>query len=678
MSEKEERIYSYSVNIVSKRNKYALFILLGIFFSLIMLILPLKLSTFLSNPRLMIAVIFFITVFSTALLINRFLMDYFAHLKLRITDMYLERYIKQSSEKMEFKNIKKILVCRDYKNQIETIVVSGGKKKLALYGFERMEEILELIKDKIGKGTTINVRKVNLFTLLLTVFISLAIISLSKVSKIVIHWGLFRSVFIMGMGVYFLFNRLLSQRYGVKIRKLEIATGLFFVIFGGILLRTSLFDLGVIRVVERDRYTLGEQISDYIVLGRKELYRNKNYDKAVEHYSKAIALEPRLWEVYYKRGYARYSKKQFCEAIEDFNKNLALNPHDANGYHMRGLSYAEIREYGKAIEDFRKAIKLGLERDYSYGNLGLALLKKGFLDEGIANVKKAIEINPEDACHYTNLGIAFKAKGEYDEAIKYHQQALERDPDNAYAYAGIGAAFYKKGDRQKAINYCNKAKGIDPNASDECYIHGIIENSYTIKKSQTIDHPRYIMYVPSGIDSRKKYPLVIAMSPSADAQLMIRVWRQIAEEYKWIIFASKESSNNLPIFSSNCDIALILNELFPWFPINPFKIIATGFSGGGMCSHELSYKYPSLISAIVVNTGMMREFRQKGEDYPRGKIAVFLASPTDFRYDEMKRDKAFLESKGWKTTWIEFEGGHRIAPYLVYRQAAQWLKEQFK
>ncbi len=54
---------------------------------------------------------------------------------------------------------------------------------------------------------------------------------------------------------------------------------------------------------------------------------------------------------------------------------------------------------------------------------------------------------------------------------------------------------------------------------------------------------------------------------------------------------------------------------------------------------------------------------------------VFLASPTDFRYNEMKRDRGFLESHGWKTKWIEFTGGHTLAPYEIYEQAAQWLEK---
>ena len=66
-------------------------------------------------------------------------------------------------------------------------------------------------------------------------------------------------------------------------------------------------------------------------------------------------------------------------------------------------------------------------------------------------------------------------------------------------------------------------------------------------------------------------------------------------------------------------------------------------------------------------------YLNKKFNYPRGKIAVFLASPSDFRYSEMKRDLAFLKSLGWKTEWIEFKGGHKAAPPSAYKEAAKRL-----
>lgn len=197
--------------------------------------------------------------------------------------------------------------------------------------------------------------------------------------------------------------------------------------------------------------------------------------------------------------------------------------------------------------------------------------------------------------------------------------------------------------------------------------------------AEVIDKAEYILYLPSGIDTNQKHPLVVALSPGADAQAMINAWKGVAEDYKWIILASKEFRNGIDPRPAFLRIVNILGNLSSQLPIDNSKIIASGLSGGGMGSHYFAFLYPDLIAAVVINTGMMDEqFIGRFDIYPKDKIAVFLASPSDFRYGEMKRDRSFLENIGWRTKWIEFQGGHILAPESSYKEAVQWLNEQLK
>jgi predicted esterase len=113
------------------------------------------------------------------------------------------------------------------------------------------------------------------------------------------------------------------------------------------------------------------------------------------------------------------------------------------------------------------------------------------------------------------------------------------------------------------------------------------------------------------------------------------------------------------------------------YPVDNQRVILSGMSGGGMGAHGLAEFYPDEMRAIVVNTGMMAEGSHTSA-YPNNRLAVFLASPTDFRYDEMHRDQTFLQSHNWRTHWLEFSGGHTLAPPALYAQAAQWLEQKMK
>ena len=199
------------------------------------------------------------------------------------------------------------------------------------------------------------------------------------------------------------------------------------------------------------------------------------------------------------------------------------------------------------------------------------------------------------------------------------------------------------------------------------------------KAPEIINSQQYMLYIPSGIDSNKKYPLVLALSPGADAQSMISTWKNVSEKHKWLIFASKVSRNGMDFKEAGGHLSSLIRQVSLNYPADRNKIIASGFSGGGQVSHYLSMYYPNIFWAIVVNTCMIHENFSGGKSYsyPKGKIAVFLASPTDFRYNQMKIDRDFLEGLGWKTKWIEFQGGHIIASDSAYQEAAQWLSEQF-
>ena len=86
-----------------------------------------------------------------------------------------------------------------------------------------------------------------------------------------------------------------------------------------------------------------------------------------------------------------------------------------------------------------------------------------------------------------------------------------------------------------------------------------------------------------------------------------------------------------------------------------------------------------MLAGLITNTGMMRYGNPDAPpfpwDYPRNKVAVLIASPTDFRYQQMLQNRAYLERAEWRVKWIEFEGGHILAPGACYDAALEWLSK---
>ena len=193
-------------------------------------------------------------------------------------------------------------------------------------------------------------------------------------------------------------------------------------------------------------------------------------------------------------------------------------------------------------------------------------------------------------------------------------------------------------------------------------------------KGTTADRGTYLLYLPKDTNADQDHTLVYALSPGADAASMISAWAEVADSHQWLIAASTVSRNGIDIDPVLVQIKADLGEILSEYAITPGRVICSGMSGGGMACYALTMAYPERINALVINTGMMA-YGGVVSGFPAGKTGVFLASPSDFRYQEMHRDRDYLDSLGWNTTWLEFQGGHIMAPQKSYEQASSWLDE---
>jgi len=199
-----------------------------------------------------------------------------------------------------------------------------------------------------------------------------------------------------------------------------------------------------------------------------------------------------------------------------------------------------------------------------------------------------------------------------------------------------------------------------------------------LSQREQVEYSDFILLKPAGLVQGKKYPLLVALSPGGDAPSLIAQWEPLAKDHHWIVLASRTHRNGVdvePIFAAH---ARDIKTLIQTEPIDPARIIANGVSGGGTGSHLLAFFYPDIFAAVIVNSGVIHpDFTTRRDKYPKGKLAVFLCSPTDPNYEPMKRDRDFLQGLGWDTTWIDFEGGHAPAPLPAYEKAVSWLEKKF-
>lgn len=209
------------------------------------------------------------------------------------------------------------------------------------------------------------------------------------------------------------------------------------------------------------------------------------------------------------------------------------------------------------------------------------------------------------------------------------------------------------------------------------------------KEGQWINNPTNLVYIPATNQASEKFPVIVIFSPEADAVGTLNYWQKLADEKRYILIGSKTYKNGYtdeqikPIIAQNHSMIF---QTLRNLPVQPGKIILAGLSGGGSFSHSLNINRPGSYNTLIVNVGRIWEsdfekarknyFRLKETFSERKNTIVFLASPGDFRYEEMKRDAKLMQGLGWRTQWIEFPGGHKMAPIEKYAEALSWIEAQ--
>ena len=205
--------------------------------------------------------------------------------------------------------------------------------------------------------------------------------------------------------------------------------------------------------------------------------REQEYEKAIKHYTKAIALKPDLAIAYNNRGITYEQKGDVDAAIRDYTKAIELNPQSTNGYNNRGITYGQKGDVDAAIRDYTKAIELNPQYTNAYYNRGVTYGQKGDVDAAIQDFNKAIELNPELTQAYNNRGVAYMDKGEFTPAIQDFSKAIDLNPQFTRTYANRVVAWLHLGEWEKVKTDISNAKdmGLDIVASFH-NDHGSVEN----------------------------------------------------------------------------------------------------------------------------------------------------------------------------------------------------------
>lgn len=97
--------------------------------------------------------------------------------------------------------------------------------------------------------------------------------------------------------------------------------------------------------------------ASHITMAGDALCRRQHYREALEQYSKAIELDPKLAVAYNNRGFVHWNLNNYEQAITDYSRAIELKPKYAMAYNNRAFAHKALGNKEAAIADFEKVLK---------------------------------------------------------------------------------------------------------------------------------------------------------------------------------------------------------------------------------------------------------------------------------------------------------------------------------
>lgn len=224
--------------------------------------------------------------------------------------------------------------------------------------------------------------------------------------------------------------------------------------------------------------------ADYYKLGNIA-YQNRNYELAIDNFTKGIKKNPNFSKLYINRGNARYNLNDYEGALSDYNQALEINPQEVKAFVNRGNAYYMLadyssdpdQEYQKAIQNFNTALSINYRDTEAYIRRGIvrsqiAKYSHNFQQEykkSIADFTEAINFNSSKAEAYFQRGLAryqfaqysSNYAQEYKLAILDFNQALKINPQMAKVYLKRGMVHYELAQYGESKAKENQAQAIE-------------------------------------------------------------------------------------------------------------------------------------------------------------------------------------------------------------------------
>ncbi|XP_021058189.1 tetratricopeptide repeat protein 6 isoform X1 [Mus pahari] len=193
-------------------------------------------------------------------------------------------------------------------------------------------------------------------------------------------------------------------------------------------------------------------------------HRIKEFEGAVEFFTRAVKINPRYVDAYIGRGnsYMEYSQEDaMIQAQKDFLKALHLDPSCLKARISLGYNLQAQGKFQKAWKHFTVGIEANPKSYLAYEGRAVLCLQMSNYFAAMQDINCAIKIN-STAEFLTNRGVIHEFMGQQQSAMADYQAAISLNPSYSLAYFNAGNIYLHHRQFSQASDYFSNALKFNP------------------------------------------------------------------------------------------------------------------------------------------------------------------------------------------------------------------------
>jgi tetratricopeptide (TPR) repeat protein len=155
---------------------------------------------------------------------------------------------------------------------------------------------------------------------------------------------------------------------------------------------------------------------------------------------------PNQFDALYAHATSAAAGQDFQRAIDLYDQAIALDPSHAEAYYKRGNALKNLGRLDAAITSYSQAIERRPDYAYAYCNRGVVQQSLGLTDAALSSYDQAIAADATDAMAHYNRALLMQDCSRWDAALAGYNQAISIDPGYADAQYNRSLALLFQGD----------------------------------------------------------------------------------------------------------------------------------------------------------------------------------------------------------------------------------------